>query len=121
MNIQKLIDQTREIYEDEEYSQRINESLDYLEVLVKKEEEKRTENSYSKRLDIKIVKAVKDDFSDNIGPSTTTTVFLSIDGNLFDLGRFYQGPYMSESADARLGKILKFEEICHRLFGSSNE
>ncbi|MCP4101724.1 MAG: hypothetical protein GY750_09910 [Lentisphaerae bacterium] len=118
MNIQKLIDQTRDIYDNHEHTTTVMNALDYLESLVKQEEVKRVEKSSKKGLEIKFIKAVKDDFTDHIGPSKTTSIFLSIDGTLFDLGKFYEGPYMSEGTDKRLGKLLAFEEICSRLFNA---
>ena len=41
MNIQKLIDQTRDIYDDHEHTTTVMNPLDYLEQLVKKEDEQR--------------------------------------------------------------------------------
>ena len=59
---------------------------------------------------IKIVKSVKDDFDVYSGPTTTTHAFLSIDGVLFELGHFYEGPHMSAGAAKRLTKVLEFEK-----------
>lgn len=67
-------------------------------------------------MEIKIVKSVKDDFSEMCGPSQTTHAFLSIDGVLFELGRFYEGPHMNEETGNRLAKILAFEEKCNEYF-----
>ena len=66
---------------------------------------------------VKIVKAVKDDFNEISGPSQTTHAFLSIDGMLFELGRFYEGPYMNEDTGKRLAKVLEFEQKCKDAFG----
>lgn len=41
MNIQKLIDQTRDMYDNHEHSTTVMNALDYLEQLAKKEDEKR--------------------------------------------------------------------------------
>ena len=67
-------------------------------------------------MEVKIVKSVKDDFYEMIGPSTTTHAFLSIDGMLFELGRFYEGPYMIEGSSDRLSKVLEFEQKCKDVF-----
>ena len=67
---------------------------------------------------IAIVKSVKDDFEEMSGPSQTTHAFLSIDGMLFELGRFYEGPHMNEDTGRRLAKILEFEKKCAELFGA---
>lgn len=68
-------------------------------------------------MEVKIVKSVKDDFHDLIGPSQTTHAFLSIDGMLFELGRFYEGPHMNEDTGKRLAKVLEFEQKCKDAFG----
>ena len=60
-------------------------------------------------MEIKIVKSVKDDFSESSGPSQVTHAFISIDGMLFELGRFYEGAYMNEDTGGRLAKVLEFE------------
>ena len=117
MNIQKLIDQTRDIYDNHEHTTTVMNALDYMEQLAKKEEELRV-NAVKKGMQVKLVKSIKDDFGEHVGPSTVTHVFLSLDGMLFELGRFYQGPYMSESSDERLGKILEFEKLCAELFSA---
>lgn len=67
---------------------------------------------------VTIVKSVKDDFHEMSGPSQTTHAFLSIDGMLFELGRFYEGPHMNKYTAARLEKVLEFEEKCSELFGA---
>ena len=67
-------------------------------------------------MEVKIVKAVKDDFHETIGPSETTHAFLSIDGMLFELGRFYEGPHMNADTSKRLAKVLEFERKCKDLF-----
>ncbi len=67
-------------------------------------------------MEVKIVKSVKDDFDEMSGPSTTTHAFLSIDGMLFELGRFYEGPYMIEGSSDRLSKVLEFEQKCKDVF-----
>ena len=41
MNIRKLINQTRDIYDDHEHTPIVMDALDYLEQLVKKEDEQR--------------------------------------------------------------------------------
>jgi len=61
---------------------------------------------------VSIVKSVKDDFHEMSGPSQVTHAFLSIDGILFELGRFYEGPHMSEDTGRRLAKVREFEKIC---------
>lgn len=66
---------------------------------------------------VKIVKSVKDDFHEHIGPSETTHAFLSLDGMLFELGRFYEGPHMNDNTSKRLAKVLEFERKCKELFG----
>ena len=65
---------------------------------------------------ISLVTAVKDDFHEGVGPSTVTRAFLSIDGNLFELGNFYEGPYMNNDASRRLGILLEFGAKCDGLF-----
>ena len=75
-------------------------------------------NTGKKGMKVKMVKAIRDDFDDNIGPSTVTHVFLSLDGMLFELGRFYKGPNMSEGTDKHLDKILEFENLCKEVFPS---
>ncbi len=67
-------------------------------------------------MEIKIVKSVKDDFHENVGPSEVTHAFLSIDGMLFELGRFYEGPYQNDETSRRLAKVLEFERKCVELF-----
>lgn len=67
-------------------------------------------------MQISLVTSVKDDFHENIGPSTTTSAFLSIDGTLYDLGRFYEGPYMNDDTSKRLKVLLDFGERCNGLF-----
>ena len=62
-------------------------------------------------MEIKIVKSVKDDFCESSGPSQTTHAFLSIDGMLFELGKFYEGPYMNDGTIKRLDKVLEFEKF----------
>lgn len=69
-------------------------------------------------MEVKIVKSVKDDFHEMIGPSQTTHAFLSIDGMLFELGRFYEGPHMNEDTGKRLAKVLEFEQACKDIFGA---
>jgi hypothetical protein len=69
-------------------------------------------------VEIKVVKSVKDDFNEMSGPSTTTQVFLSLDGMLFELGRFYEGPHMSEGTSKRLAKVLEFQEKCKDAFNA---
>jgi hypothetical protein len=66
---------------------------------------------------IKVVKSIKDDFHEMAGPSQTTHAFLSIDGMLFELGKFYEGPHMNEDTGKRLAKILEFESKCSEIFG----
>ena len=51
-------------------------------------------------------------------PSQTTHAFLSIDGMLFELGRFYEGPHMNEATGKRLAKVLDFEQACKAIFGA---
>ena len=120
MNVQEAVKKTLDIYKDEDEYQSIDNAMDYLLQIMKVDDEARIKkavcNEAKKEMQIEIVKSVKDDFTERVGPSTVTHVFLSLDGALFELGRFYQGPYMSESADRRLGKILEFEDECKRLF-----
>jgi hypothetical protein len=70
------------------------------------------------KMEVKIVKSVKDDFHEMSGPSMTTHAFLSIDGMLFELGRFYEGPHMNEDTGKRLAKVLEFEQKCKDVFGA---
>ena len=65
---------------------------------------------------VAVLRSVRDDFNEMSGPSTVTQVSLSLDGMLFDLGRFYEGPHMDESTGDRLSKILEFEKKCDELF-----
>ena len=65
-------------------------------------------------MNVKIVKSVKDDFSESSGPSTVTHAFLSLDGFLFELGRFYEGPHMNDGTSERLNKILELEREYNR-------
>lgn len=67
-------------------------------------------------MEISIVTSVKDDFHEGVGPSTVTNVLLSIDGKLFDLGRFYEGPYMNDETSDRLKTLLEFRGRCNGLF-----
>lgn len=66
---------------------------------------------------VKIVTAIKDDFAETVGPSQTTHAFLSLDGMLFEIGRFYEGPHMNEETGKRLAKVLEFERICRKAQG----
>ena len=59
---------------------------------------------------ISIVTSVEDDFDKFTGPTQNTLAFLSIDGKLFPLGNFYEGPGMSESTANRFGKVLELEQ-----------
>jgi len=61
---------------------------------------------------VKIVKSVKEDFCESSGPNTATRIFLSLDGMLFELGRFYEGPHMMEGTVMRLAKLRQFEQKC---------
>jgi len=65
---------------------------------------------------VKIVKAVKDDFNEGSGPSQVTHAFLSLDGMLFELGRFYEGPHMNKGTGQRLAKIMEFDQECKKVF-----
>ena len=69
-------------------------------------------------MEVKIVKSVKDDFHEMSGPSKVTHAFLSIDGMLFELGRFYEGPHMNEDTGRRIAKVLEFEKKCKDVFGA---
>lgn len=60
---------------------------------------------------VSIVKAVKDDFVDGV-PCKTTHAFLSLDGMLFELGKFYEGPRANEDTAKRIAKVLEFERSC---------
>lgn len=59
-------------------------------------------------MEVKLVTSIKDDFSDAIGPSQTKICFLSIDGKLFHIGTFYEGPHMDNSSIERLNLIIEF-------------
>jgi len=72
-------------------------------------------------MNVKIIKSVKDDFHEGIGPSEVTHAFLSLDGMLFELGRFYEGPYQKENTSKRLSKLLEFENICKAYFKTVEE
>lgn len=61
-------------------------------------------------MEIKIVKSVKDDYCEGIGPSETTHAFLSLDGMLFEIGKFYAGPHQNDNTSRRLKKVLELEE-----------
>jgi hypothetical protein len=63
-----------------------------------------------------ILMSFKEDFHDGCGPSQTTTVSLSLDGMLFEVGRFYEGPGMAEYTGERLKKLREF-----KMFLSSKE
>lgn len=69
-------------------------------------------------MEVKIVKSVKDDFNEMSGPSQVTHAFISIDGMMFELGRFYEGPHMNEDTGRRLAKVLEFEQECKKAFGA---
>ena len=69
---------------------------------------------------VELVVSVKDNFCENIGPSTITQAFLSIDGKLFDLGRFYEGPHMNKETSERLALLLEFGKQCKDLFTESS-
>ena len=68
-------------------------------------------------MEVKIVKSIKDDFSESSGPSTITHAFLSIDGMLFELGRYYEGPCMNEDTSIRLSKVIEFERFLDEVCG----
>lgn len=70
---------------------------------------------------VEIVVSVRDDFCENIGPSTITHVFISINGKLFDLGRFYEGPHMNRETSERLALLLDFGKRCEDLFVESGD
>jgi hypothetical protein len=57
-----------------------------------------------------IVKSVEDDFDRASGPWTVTNVMLELDGKLFNIGVFYEGPGMDIEAKERLTKVLEFGE-----------
>lgn len=67
-------------------------------------------------MEVKIIKSVKDDFHEMSGPSQVTHAFLSIDGILFELGRFYEGPHGNDGTGKRLEKVLEFEQKCKDAF-----
>ena len=58
-----------------------------------------------------VLMSFKEDFHDCCGPSQTTTVSLSLDGMLFEVGRFYEGPGMEEHTGERLKKLREFKNF----------
>ena len=72
----------------------------------------------SEKMKVEVVTAIKDDFAEGVGPSKVYHCFLSLDGMLFEIGRFYEGPGMSDGTSKRLEQVLKFGKLCKDIFQS---
>ena len=62
-------------------------------------------------MNTELITSITDDFNEQSGPITVTHAFLSIDGMLFEIGRFYEGPHMNKDTGKRLKKVLEFGEF----------
>ncbi len=118
MNVQEAVKQTLDIYKNEDEHQSIENAMDCLLQLLKIDDEARIKKAVYREMRIKVVKSVKYDFSGMDGPGQVTHAFLSIDGMLFELGRFYESQYTNEDTLNRLRKVQEFEELCAKLFSA---
>ncbi len=70
----------------------------------------------TRKMEVKLTVSIKDDFAEGVGPSKVYHCFLSLDGMLFEIGRFYEGPHMNAGTSERLERVLEFGKLCDVLF-----